>query len=855
MIAVEEMIKVSKDNIAKVKKLQKRLKKIKNWLIKNEKRTDKAKTLVIKRDSYFKGIVAKRKHIAKQLKEIRTKTFASRKNLVNIQIKLEILLREGKNQVNNYVKQFEQILIKFVNMRKKVNTNGKLKRVKLAEVERKEKAAKKVSDEKNKIFKNHVKKANKALKKYRNQKNKIRVAVKNAQKAKKVADKNKTNKTVQNYVTAVTTVNKERANLKVLYNNAKLEIKSRKGARTDKFKAIKLWKKEVRNVKRIKIRVKLLSRRSKLYRKYILNLRKNIVAKKAVVGNLGRRIQIKVAARERFITQRKVAARKRAEKWAKIRAEAKKRQLQRAEWRKKELERRVKQLAKLASQLKDETAKKKAEEATRKAKIAAEKAAALARKRAAEKARLERIRKEKERLRKIAEAKAKAAREAARRRAEELKRQKELERQRKLAELERQRKLAEQRRKRLAKIARKKAEAKRKAAIREAKRRARLAEIARQKKIAAEKAEAERKRLAEIARKKAERERKRRIASEKARKEAIRKAKELARIAKAKADAESRRKAEEARKVAEEAKRKAEEARKRAKAARIARAKAEAARKKAERERKRRERLAKIAAEKARRKKIEAERRRREAERRRKVEEARRKAIEIARKIRLAKEAARRKRINARNHSANVHTNHLNNRYKWYVNLRTRFARHIRAYYQRFLNWANNKFNWAKYHMRRQHDANRVRQVFNKVWNPVHQQWGRVWKHAHHLRRQRIHHRNRRANINKVHLRNRQRWYYSLARRLRHGGSKQHYNKFLRYMIGKFNWARHHMPRQWDSRGVNHIYHRIWSPVHRVWGRYWRHSNNLQRNWLRRRRRNKNFMKHFRNGRKIRLRT
>ena len=38
-------------------------------------------------------------------------------------------------------------------------------------------------------------KANKALKKYRNQKNKIRVAVKNAQKAKKVADKNKTNKT------------------------------------------------------------------------------------------------------------------------------------------------------------------------------------------------------------------------------------------------------------------------------------------------------------------------------------------------------------------------------------------------------------------------------------------------------------------------------------------------------------------------------------------------------------------------------------------------------------------------------------------------------------------------------------
>ena len=252
---------------------------------------------------------------------------------------------------------------------------------------------------------------------------------------------------------------------------------------------------------------------------------------------------------------------------------------------------------------------------------------------------------------------------------------------------------------------------------------------------------------------------------------------------------------------------------------------------------------------------LESERRRREAERRRKAEEARRRAIEIARKIRLAKEAARRKRINARNHSANVHTNHLNNRYKWYVNLRTRFARHIRAYYQRFLNWANNKFNWAKYHMRRQHDANRVRQVFNKVWNPVHQQWGRVWKHAHHLRRQRIHHRNRRANINKIHLRNRQRWYYSLARRLRHGGSKQHYNKFLRYMIGKFNWARHHMPRQWDSRGVNHIFHRIWSPVHRVWGRYWRHSNNLQRNWLRRRRRNKNFMIHFRNGRNIRLRT
>ena len=74
-------------------------------------------------------------------------------------------------------------------------------------------------------------------------------------------------------------------------------------------------------------------------------------------------------------------------------------------------------------------------------------------------------------------------------------------------------------------------------------------------------------------------------------------------------------------------------------------------------------------------------------------------------------------------------------------------------------------------------------------------------------------------------------------------------------MVSKFNWARHHMRRQWDSRGVNHIFHRIWSPVHRVWGRYWRHSNNLQRNWLRRRRRRSNFMKNFRNGRKIRVRT
>ena len=158
------MINVSKDNAAKVKKLNKRLKKIQHWVKKNEKRMDKSKAIAIKRDSAFKGSIIKRNDISKKLKEIRTKTFASRKNLVKIQVELETTLRSGKDQVNNYVKQFEQILIKFVNMRKKVNTNVKLKRVKLAEVERKEKAAKKVSDEKNKIFTNHVKKSNKALK-------------------------------------------------------------------------------------------------------------------------------------------------------------------------------------------------------------------------------------------------------------------------------------------------------------------------------------------------------------------------------------------------------------------------------------------------------------------------------------------------------------------------------------------------------------------------------------------------------------------------------------------------------------------------------------------------------------------
>ena len=98
-------INVSKDNAAKVKKLNKRLKKIQHWVKRNEKRMDKSKAIAIKRDSAFKGAIIKRNDISKKLKEIRTKTFASRKNLVKIQVELETTLRSGKDQVNNYVKQ------------------------------------------------------------------------------------------------------------------------------------------------------------------------------------------------------------------------------------------------------------------------------------------------------------------------------------------------------------------------------------------------------------------------------------------------------------------------------------------------------------------------------------------------------------------------------------------------------------------------------------------------------------------------------------------------------------------------------------------------------------------------------